>query len=547
MFVFTGDMSIERDDARAKALLLGARVTTAVSTRTTHLVTGTNPGPSKVQKAQELGVKIICEDEFMSIIGKHKSGMAEKISTVTQPDRANAESSRVTQSRALPWAEKYRPQTVEDLVGNKSVIDQLNNFVLGKSGFKAAFVSGQPGIGKTTAALAVCRANNITPIEFNASDLRSKRSIAEHISDLVNNFVISKGMKTGRKVVIMDEIDGMTSDRGGIPELVNVIKQSKVPIICICNDKTHVKMKTLSSHCLSLHFRKLDARSILPRIKDILKKEGKYLNDGILNEVVTNSNGDMRYALNTIQSIVSRDVVSMESISKNLVKKNALRGTFEIASELFQRRSIADKINMYFEDYSLMPLFVHENYLKCTFRSLKDFLASADSISFSDILDARIHGSEQEWFLMPYHGFFSAVYPLNNKSLQKRMDFPSFLGQNSKMNKNSRLLSLVTSHFRFKSARKEFRMFIAGILYDRFISLLREGKLDDCIEILKDSELLKDDIANVGEILGSNNLKSVNAKLKSALTREYKKLDRKLPYAVPINATEDKDSDEDIY
>jgi replication factor C subunit 1 len=299
VFVFTGNMSIERDEARDRALLLGARVTVAVSSRTTHLVTGADPGPSKVQKAQELGAKIIDEDEFMSIIGKYKSGMEKNISTVTQPKddgsvpahKTSVESSRAAQYNALPWAEKYRPQTVEDLVGNRSVVDQLNSFVLGESGFKAAFVSGPPGVGKTTAALAVCRMNGITPIEFNASDVRSKKNIVEHISGLVNNFVVSRDMKTGKKVVIMDEIDGMTSDRGGIPELVNVIKKARVPIICICNDKTHVKMRTLASHCLSLHFRKLDARSILPRARDILEMEGKCLSDGILNDIAANSTG----------------------------------------------------------------------------------------------------------------------------------------------------------------------------------------------------------------------------------------------------------------
>lgn len=543
VFVFTGDMSIEREEAKGKVLLLGARVTTSVSSKTTHLVAGTDPGPSKIKKAQELGIKTINEDEFMRIVALHGSDI-KNTSIAIKPIGGGAVSTKNVDctNGCLPWAEKYRPQTIGDLIGNKSVVEQLNNFVLGMGGFKAAFVSGPPGVGKTTAALAVCRANNVVPIEFNASDVRNKRSIIEHISVLVNSFAISRDMKACKKVMIMDEIDGMTSDRGGIPELVNVIKQTKVPIICICNDKTHIKMRSLANHCLNVHFRKLDGRSIFLRIKDILNKEGRSLSDDVLNEVIAISNGDMRYALNTVQSIAERDTVALEYVSKGLVRKNALRGTFEIAAELFHRRSIAEKIDIYFEDYSLMPLFVHENYLKCTFKSLKDLLVSSESISFSDILDARIHGSEQEWSLLPYHGFFSVVYPLSNKTLQKRIEFPSFLGQNSKMSKNSRLLSLITSHLKFKTTRRDFRMFMADTLYSRFIKLLKDGKVDSCIELIKSSELLKDDIMNIGEVLGTDILKSVNAKLKAAFTREYKKCNRNLPYTTFASAVENKES-----
>lgn len=48
----------------------------------------------------------------------------------------------------------------------------------------------------------------------------------------------------------MDEVDGMTgSDRGGLQALVGVIKSSKVPVVCICNERESMKLRTLLSHC----------------------------------------------------------------------------------------------------------------------------------------------------------------------------------------------------------------------------------------------------------------------------------------------------------
>lgn len=542
VLVFTGNMKMERDEAKRKALFLGARVTTAISSKTTHLVTGDEPGVSKIKKAKELELKIINEEEFLEILERYKSKMKVEILTNEAADvkpHENILENRVELQQ--PWTEKYRPKKKNELVGNISVFDQLEQFILGKSEKKGALLSGSPGVGKTSAALLLCKLNGVMAIEFNASDCRSKKNIKENISELISSNTINNG----KRVLIMDEVDGMTSDRGGIPELVNLIKKSTIPIICICNDKSHLKMRTLANHCLDLHCRKLDSRMIMPRLKEILRNENKTLNDGILQEIISNSNGDMRYILNTVQSIVCKDKISMDSISKNLVQKNQLKGTFEIAAEMFQRKSIDEKTQLYFEDYSLMPLFVQENYIKFNFLSLKDLLISSESISYSDILDARIHGTEQEWSLMPYHAFYSCIYPTKSKVLQKRIDFPLFLGQNSKMNKNLRLLSEITSHLKTKITRKDFRKYGADLLYQIFIKKLSEGNISEVISILIETELMKEDLINIGDILGKDQMKGIPTKIKTAFTKEYKKLFRVLPYSVgEINVEKEEGSND---
>lgn len=534
VFVFTGEMQMDRDDAKKRVLLLGARVTTALSSKTTHLVIGSEPGPSKLEKAKEFKTKILEESEFIELIEKFHFKMDKPIQTSFRTEASNKSSvnnaGKVSTKGDIPWVEKYRPTKGNEIVGNQSIFTQLINYLEGKTSFKAALLSGSPGVGKTTAALAACKELQFLPLEFNASDMRSKKALSEMIFGNSDNFSISS-KTNAKRVIIMDEVDGMTSDRGGLPELINIIKKSKIPIICICNDKTHPKMRTLTNHCLDLHFRKLDFRTILPRIKFILEAEKKNLSDGILNEIINNSNGDIRYILNTIQNLVSKDVISLEFVSNSLVKKNVLKGTFEIAAEVFQRKSIGDKINLYFEDYSLIPLFVQENYLKCNFSNLKDFLISADSLSMSDLIDARIHGSEQEWSMMPYHAFYSTVLPLKNKSIQKRLDFPSFLGQNSKRAKNVRLLGEISNHLKYKMTSKTFRSMGCEIIYKKFMKSFIAGKIGECVKIIIDLQLLKEDVLSIGEVIGIDMIKEVNTKFKTALTREYKKISRILPYS----------------
>ena len=599
VFVFTGEMSIPRDEAKNRVVLLGARVTTAVSSKTTHLVLGVDPGPTKISKARELNIVMVDEEEFCDILKKNECKMDYIINTnkedvkslkedvkslkkdnetpELQKEDAKSLKKETPQKRRMqmkikhkteieseekytdsaefnheftninekPWAEKYRPSSRSELIGNNSVIDQLNDFINGKSTFKAALLSGSPGVGKTTAAHLLCKISGIEAIEFNASDLRNKKNIAEHIGGIINNLLVSKGLKINKRILIMDEVDGMTSDRGGIPELVNIIKKTKVPIICICNDRTHLKMRTLANHCLDLKFRKLDPRTILPRIKQILEKENKQLNDGILNEIILNCNGDMRFVLNTIQNLVCRDIIDLHFINKMLVKKNISKGSFELAAEIFQKKSIEEKNSLYFEDYEILPLFVHENYIKCNFKSLKELLISADSISFSDLQDAKIHGSEQEWSLLPYHAFFSCIYPTHNKTLTSRIDFPMYLGQNSKLQKHGRILAEISSHFRGGVSKSNIRNYLGEIIYKKFMCELQNGNIGACIEMLLDTDLAKEDIINLGELLNDDLFGKVSTKNKTALTREYKKLDRHLPYTIyTSNDIEEENSDD---
>ena len=77
------------------------------------------------------------------------------------------------------------------------------------------------------------------------------------VKELVTNRRVQPGMGGGEQktVLIMDEVDGMSGgDRGGVQELIAIIQKSRVPIICICNDKYDQKLKSLLKYCVELGF-----------------------------------------------------------------------------------------------------------------------------------------------------------------------------------------------------------------------------------------------------------------------------------------------------
>lgn len=69
-----------------------------------------------------------------------------------------------------------------------------------------------------------------------------------------------------------------SGDRGGVADLIQTIHKSKVPIICICNDKYAQKLKSLKNHCIELDFRRPTMQQVQARLLDICNKEGLKLN-----------------------------------------------------------------------------------------------------------------------------------------------------------------------------------------------------------------------------------------------------------------------------
>lgn len=97
-------------------------------------------------------------------------------------------------------------------------------------------------------------------------DTRNKKSMDEQIKTLLSNKSLAsyvhdptnRAEMTTKHLLIMDEVDGMSgnADRGGISELIQFIKKTHIPIICICNDRNNQKIRNLANHCFDLRFGK---------------------------------------------------------------------------------------------------------------------------------------------------------------------------------------------------------------------------------------------------------------------------------------------------
>ena len=102
--------------------------------------------------------------------------------------------------------------------------------------------------------------------------------------------------------IIMDEVDGMAGneDRGGILELINTIKHSKIPVICICNDRQHVKIRSLANHCFDLRFYKPRIEQVRAALMSVCFKENIKITPELIDQIIIGCNYDIRQCLHNL-------------------------------------------------------------------------------------------------------------------------------------------------------------------------------------------------------------------------------------------------------
>ncbi len=303
------------------------------------------------------------------------------------------------------WTEKYRPKSLKEIIGNEAAAHALRNWgdswADGTPRFKAVVLRGEPGTGKTSAALALANDMNWDCIEMNASDHRNATSIkkvagAGSVSQtfsLEGEFLSSS--KGRRKLVILDEADNLfgREDYGGAKAIVDTIKDSSQPIILIVNDFYELTRKAPAIKTLTekVAFRRLDSRSVVRVLRTIVGREGVKVPDSILDRIAENAGGDMRAAVNDLQMMVEGktelSMVDSDGMGKRNQKKEidgALRAVFGSTTVRGARDATFD-LDMTPDE---LEKWVEEN-IPIEMRHPADLADAFDALSISDMYLGR--------------------------------------------------------------------------------------------------------------------------------------------------------------
>lgn len=147
-------------------------------------------------------------------------------------------------------------------------------------------------------------------------------------------------MESGKSVLIMDEVDGMSGneDRGGIQEIIALIKTTQMPIICICNDRNHQKIRSLTNHCFDLRFYKPRSEQIRGYVSKIATLENIDIEDQAIDQMISAYQNDIRSILNNLQmSCSTKQAFEYDDTKKDLlsttkdIKEVSLKILFNIS------------------------------------------------------------------------------------------------------------------------------------------------------------------------------------------------------------------------
>ena len=292
------------------------------------------------------------------------------------------------------WSDKYRPKNILDLVGNeearKSFVEWFANW---KKGIKPILLVGPPGIGKTTLANLAAKQFGYDLISINASDVRNKQSIQETLSPVLGNQTV-----LGTPMIFIDEVDGVhgRADYGGIQAITNILKESTVPIVLAANSDSSDKMKSIKKVVKTMELKPLSPKLLRLYLNRILQLEGVKISSDSLTKLVTESRGDIRSMINSVQAIVTGFNPMTEKSFESLDIEEGINAFYK-AKSIEEARSILyslridprEKINAFYS--SIITSKVSSD-------DMQKFLRV---ISEADMLYGKIMKTQQ-WRLLRY-------------------------------------------------------------------------------------------------------------------------------------------------
>lgn len=332
----------------------------------------------------------------------------------------------------MMWSEKYRPKSVQEMVGNEDARLVAIKWLTGwASGSRPLLLVGPPGTGKTTLAHALAKQFDYDMIEMNASDIRNKEALQARITPIFQNTANLVGKKI---MLFLDEVDGVSGreDTGGIDTLVNLIKEPTVPVIMAANKKS-LKIMKLTKACKIIPFSPVPPSLLLLFLDHILQTEAVELGSDDKVSIIDNSRGDIRSLLNSAQSLAAgyHTVSNKDIVDVDIA--DAISGYFN-AHTLTQAIQFIIRAEASYPDprYRMIsPDERRKDMLSALFSSIvsskiehSDLALLLDLLSKTDMIVGRANAS-REWHLLKYVNILLAT-GLYEKSRQRGIKYHQY-------------------------------------------------------------------------------------------------------------------------
>lgn len=312
-----------------------------------------------------------------------------------------------TLDRRIPWIIKYRPRRIDDVVNQDNAKTQFIQWI--KTWIekripdkKAALLYGPAGCGKTSLVEAVANEYRIELVEMNASDFRRREDI-ERIASVAARI---SSLFTKMKIILLDEVDGINPrlDFGAVDAILDLIDKSRYPVVMTANDPWSQSLKPLRDVSLMIGFKRLSEKDVVFALKKICQSEKITCEDSALNELAKRSEGDLRSAINDLQSIAEGyGKVVLDSVKTLSAYRDREYAPFEAllkmfnAKYIFQAKQYVTQTNI---DHDTMIIWINE-HIPTYYEDIEEISRAYDALSRADVYRGRIIKSGS-WDLLSY-------------------------------------------------------------------------------------------------------------------------------------------------
>ena len=230
----------------------------------------------------------------------------------------------------VPWVEKYRPRRLSEIINQTKAIEQVRAWVEAwlhgnPPKKKALILAGPPGTGKTTTVYALAREYGFEVIELNASDERTYEKVERYVQAAYTMDILGKR----RKLIFLDEADNM--EPTGAKEIAKLVDRARNPIIMSANHYWEVP-REIRNRAQIVQYKRLSQRDVIRALVRILHMEGVTIPKELLYEIAKHANGDLRAAVNDLQTVVTGGV---EDADRVLAYRDTEKSVFQALAQVF--------------------------------------------------------------------------------------------------------------------------------------------------------------------------------------------------------------------
>ena len=286
-------------------------------------------------------------------------------------------------------------------------------------------IFGSSGTGKTHLAHVLAKRCKYSVVEMNASDQRTP----EHINDF-KSLVTTKNVFTN-DLLLIDDVE-VSHDHGFIKFVGELLKITKIPIILTCCDKYERKIAPIKKKCTSIMLYYPRKQLLQKYLTTILEHEKRKFNRQALNELIDNCNCDVRFCITNLEF---HSIPCKKSNKVDFTKKEKHHNIFSGASTIFDN-SVPDseKERIIHSNLFMFEYYIEHNAIQ-TSHNMDQCLERLTTLSDTDLLSSSIN-TNQCFELLPCQ--YSLLSSVTKDSIRRRIEFPSHIGQISKMNSNKK-------------------------------------------------------------------------------------------------------------